>query len=400
MVTEESLSKLAKGEITTAEYKHPKTPVTVNTKDVVTYTFRIYNEGEIDAIAKEIMDDIPAGLEFLPDDELNKNVWTMYKKVDQKTDKTVEFDGKNYELTDKASEADIIVTDSIKGNVIKAFDGKNLDFKEVKANFKVVEPKTSDRIVTNHAQITKQTDSNGNPVIDRDSTPNVWEEHPRDDDQDIENIKVRYFDLALRKWVTKAIVYENGVEKVTETKHDAWDDPEPVVKVDLANSNINNVTVKFEYTIRVYNQGEHDSAVEGKAKEITDYIPKGLKFVQEDNPQWTEKDGNYVTRALENTVLKPGEYADVKIILTWVNDANNLGVKTNTAEISEDYNDYGTPDIDSTPNNKVPGEDDIDDAPVLLTVRTGTPIIYTGIAIAVIGIVSVGIVFIRKRVLQ
>ena len=163
---------------------------------------------------------------------------------------------------------------------------------------------------------------------------------------------------------------------------------------------INNVTVKFEYTIRVYNQGEHDSAVEGKAKEITDYIPKGLKFVQEDNPQWTEKDGNYVTRALENTVLKPGEYADVKIILTWVNDANNLGVKTNTAEISEDYNDYGTPDIDSTPNNKVPGEDDIDDAPVLLTVRTGTPIIYTGIAIAVIGIVSVGIVFIRKRVLQ
>ena len=38
-----------------------------------------------------------------------------------------------------------------------------------------------------------------------------------------------------------------------------------------------------------------------------------------------------------------------------------MGVMTNTAEISEDYNDYGIPDRDSTPNNKVPGEDDIDD---------------------------------------
>ena len=266
------------------------------------------------------------------------------------------------------------------------------DFRDVKIAFKVTEPNTSDRIIINKAQISKDSDD------DIDSTPDEWKEG--EDDQDIEKIKVRYFDLALRKWVTKAIVNEDGKVTVTETNHDAWDDPEPVVKVDLANSNINNVTVKFEYTIRVYNQGEYDSAVEGKAKEITDYIPKGLKFIQEDNPQWTEKDGNYVTRALENTVLKPGEYADVKIILTWENDPNNLGVKTNTAEISEDYNDYGTPDIDSTPNNKVPGEDDIDDAPVLLTVRTGTPIIYTGIAIAVIGIVSVGIVFIRKKVLQ
>ena len=132
----------------------------------------------------------------------------------------------------------------------------------------------------------------------------------------------------------------------------------------------------------------------------TDYIPEGLKFVAADNAQWKEVDGKIVTRALEDTLLQPGDYADVTVVLTWINGANNLGTKVNVAEISEDYNDWGTPDIDSTPNNKVPGEDDIDDAPVILVVRTGTPIIYTGVAIAAIGIVLVGVVFIRRRVLK
>ena len=46
-------------------------------------------------------------------------------------------------------------------------------------------------------------------------------------------------------------------------------------------------------------------------------------------------------------------------------------VLTNVAEISEDKNDSGTPDIDSTPDNKKSGEDDIDDAEVMLSISTG-----------------------------
>jgi hypothetical protein len=304
-------------------------------------------------------------------------------------------------VTDKVEEADVIVTDYLskangESNLIKAFDAKNnkLDYKDVKVSFKIVEPEKSDRIITNYAQITEDTDSNGKTVTDRDSTPNEWNEG--EDDQDIEKVRVRYFDLALRKWVTKAIVYEKGEKTVTETNHGPWDNPEPVVKVDLKNTNINNVEVKFEYSIRVFNQGE----IAGYAKEISDYIPEGLKFEASENPQWKEVDGKIVTRALENTLLQPGEYADVTVILTWINGANNLGLKVNTAEISEDYNEWGTPDIDSTPNNKVPGEDDIDDAPVILTVRTGEPIVYTGVAVAAISIVSLGAVIIRKKILQ
>ena len=62
---------------------------------------------------------------------------------------------------------------------------------------------------------------------------------------------------------------------------------EEIVKVDLKKSKLNDVVVKFNYSIRVTNEGE----IAGYAKEVSDYIPNGLKFVAEDNPDWTEKDG-------------------------------------------------------------------------------------------------------------
>ena len=119
-------------------------------------------------------------------------------------------------------------------------------------------------------------------------------------------------------------------------------------------------------------------------KEVTDYIPEGLKFVAADNPGWTDEGNNVIsTRLLENTLLKPGEYADVEVLLTWINNSNNMGLKVNTAEISEDHNDYDVPDEDSTPDNKKPGEDDIDDAPVMLSVKTGKAVTYIGLGLTV-----------------
>ena len=217
-------------------------------------------------------------------------------------------------------------------------------------------------------------------------------------DGDTITIKVKnsYFDLALRKWVTQAIVTENGQTVVTETGHKAEDDPEEVVKVDLKKSKINNVVVKFRYSIRITNEGE----IAGEATEIRDDIPKGLKFVAEDNPDWREENGQIVTDKLAGTTLKTGESAEVEIILTWINSEDNLGVLINTAEINKDHNEYGVPDRDSTPGNNVPGEDDIDDAPVMVTIKTGSEIaLYIAIALGATMILVSGIVMIKKKVL-
>ena len=374
---------------TTAEYKHTKDPVLVHTNDTVIYTLRVYNEGSKDGYATQIKDDIPQGLEFLPDNEINKQYgWALVDENDKVvTDiKNAKSVVTNYLSKDNETEE--------RNNLLKAFDGTTMeipDYKDVKIAFKVIEPTTSDRIIINSAQISEQTDKKGVHREDRDSTPNKW---LGEDDEDIEKIRVLYFDLALRKWVTKAIVVQNGREDVTETGHHAEDDPEDVVKVDLKKSKINSVVVKFEYKIRITNEGE----IEGYAKEIKDHIPEGLRFEASDNPTWTQMSDNIiVTDELKDTLLKPGESAEVTVVLTWINSGTNLGVKVNIAEISEDYNEYGTDDIDSTPDNFVDGEDDIDDAPVMLTVKTGQEnLAYTMLALAVVSILGLGIRGIRK----
>ena len=379
-------------------YEHTKDPVIVANGNIVTYTLRVYNEGNTDGYAKLIKDDIPEGLEFLPDESLNKVFrWVM---LDKDGKETKEVKNAVYVASDYLSKEQ---EKNAGENLIKAFDKeafedggiKQPDYKEVKVSFKVNKKDKFDEIVINQAQISKHSDKDGNENIkDIDSTPDKWIDG--EDDQDIEKIKVQYFDLSLRKWVTKAITVENGVQTVTETGHKAEDDPEQIVKVDLKDSKIKDVTVKFEYSIRVKNEGQ----IAGYAKEISDYIPQGLKFVKEDNPDWKEQDGKVVTEKLKDTLLKPGETAEVTIILTWINDSKNMGLKVNTAEISKDYNEDGSPDIDSVPDNKVPGEDDIDDAPIMLTVKTGQEVTYFALAGVVFVMLACGTVLIKKFVLK
>lgn len=77
-----------------------------------------------------------------------------------------------------------------------------------------------------------------------------------------------------------------------------------------------------------------------------------------------------------------------------------MGLKTNIAEISQDDNDSDTPDIDSTPDNFTDGEDDIDDAPVMLTVALGDTQIYIGLGFIIVAMLTGGIWAIKRYVLQ
>ena len=148
--------------------------------------------------------------------------------------------------------------------------------------------------------------------------------------------------------------------------------------------------------IRVTNEGD----IAGYAKEITDYVPEGLKFEAADNPNWTDEGNNVIsTKQLEKTLLQPGESATVEVIFTWINGADNLALKTNIAGISEDYNEYNVPDRDSTPDNKIDGEDDIDIAKVILAITTGITKTYFTLTIGLLAIVLVGVVLIKKFVI-
>ena len=369
-------------------YTHPKDPILVANGNIVTYTIRVYNEGKMDGYASEITDDIPEGLEFLPEHETNKQYgWVVSEDGTKVTT--------NY-LSKEASEA------RGEDNLIKAFDPEadvteeNPDYRDVKIAFKVTEEQLpEDRILINTAEISDDSDEDGNEIEDEDSIPGNNE--PEEDDIDIEKVQVKYFDLSLLKYVSKVITIENGETQIKETGYDGTEDPEPIVKVDLHRKKVDEVTVKFGYTIKITNEGQ----IPGYATEIKDYVPEGLEFLPEDNPDWLEiENGIIVTEKLAETLLQPGESATVEVILTWINDEDNMGLKTNIAEISKDDNEYDSDDIDSTPDNKEEGEDDIDEALVMLSISTGGEskvyIVLSGIILVTI---AAGIVLIKKFVI-
>ena len=373
-------------------YNHTNEPLTVTNQSVVVYTIRVYNEGTVSAFVEEVKDDIPLGLVYLPEHEINKKYgWKLYDAEGKEVEK---IEDAKYVRTTYLSKAESEARGE--NNELKPFDkalgitDENPDYRDVQVAFLVDQSKldSMDRKIKNIAEI---TDDNGDDI---DSTPDNDREN--EDDIDDEEIELKYFDLSLLKYISKVVINEDGVVKEIETGHTGLENPEPAVKVEINRKKLNKTEVTFIYTIKVTNEGE----IEGYAKEITDRIPEGLEFNQEDNPNWTIKEPGIVTTdALKDTLLQPGESATVEIALRWQKNENNLGMKINTAEISKDENPYGTPDIDSTPNNNKEGEDDQDTAPVVLSTSTGSEPTYIVLTISVMTIMSAGMFMIKKFIL-
>ena len=365
-------------------------PLPVENNNLITYTIRVYNEGSVDGYAQEISDDIPKGLVFVTDNETNKKYdWKLYDKDGKATtDLKQAVSVKTDYLSKEKSE------DRKDDSLIKAAtsDDKTLNYKDVQIVFKVdeaVAKSNEERKIINTAEITDDADKDGNPIDDVDSTPNNNKDG--EDDIDKEQVYVKYFDLSLKKDLVKIIVIEDGT-----TREISIASTDGLQKVEIHRNKISTTTVKFVYNITIKNEGE----IAGYATEITDYIPTGLEFIEDENKQWTKvSDNKITTNALANTKLEPGKEASVQVTLKWINGENNLNLKTNTAEISADKNDSNTPDIDSTPNNQKAGEDDIDTADVFLSISTGSAPTYIALTTTVLAILGTGIILIKKFVL-
>ncbi len=136
---------------TTATYNQSKLPVSVKKDDVITYTIRVYNEGQLDGYASEITDHLPEQLEFLPDDEENiANGWA--------------YDENDIEL--RTIKTTHLAQDVDEENLIKAFNGTTLDYIDITVKCKVKTTVISGEKITNIADITGFTDKSGNEVTD------------------------------------------------------------------------------------------------------------------------------------------------------------------------------------------------------------------------------------------
>ncbi len=200
-------------------------------------------------------------------------------------------------------------------------------------------------------------------------------------------IKLQNFDLKLDKYVSKILIQNANGTTVREY------DNATMAKVELDAKTIHGSTVIIEYKIDVTNQGE----IDGYAKKIGDYATSDLKFSSELNKDWYQVGDNLYTTSLANEKIKPGETKTLTLVLTKVMLENNTGLIPNLAEITEDYNELGIADSNSTPGNRVKGENDLGTAEVLLSIRTGG-MVYMTVGIIIVAIlVIITVIIIKKK---
>ena len=187
-------------------------------------------------------------------------------------------------LTDNVEEAVTIRTDYLskaqadetgRDNLIEAFNPDTMDepdYKDIQIAFRVIEPNTSDRILINTAEISEDSNEDGEPVEDVDSTPDNDDEE--EDDIDKEYVKVTYFDLALRKFITGVndtnITNRVPIVNVTDGKV-TYTHPKDPIEVSSGDVVI--------YTLRIFNEGN----MAGYADEVKDDLPEGLEFLPDNS---------------------------------------------------------------------------------------------------------------------
>ena len=196
------------------------------------------------------------------------------------------------------------------------------------------------------------------------------------------------FDLELNKYISRISIQNQNGTKTYEYNDSVFQ------KVEINRKQLNNSVVVLEYTIRVKNAGE----MEGNVNSIVDYLPNGLEFSSELNPDWYLSGQNLHIKSLANDKIQPGETREIKLILTKKMTENNVGLINNRAEIEECFNDFGKADKDSTPNNLVKNEDDLGTADVIISISTGAKTIgYTTLILINTGLITCAIYLIFKK---
>ena len=197
--------------------------------------------------------------------------------------------------------------------------------------------------------------------------------------------------MSLKQYLTKVTVTNSKGTTTYEYKDTNF------AKVEIHSKYMNGSKVTLEYKIVVKNEG----TISGYARKIVDYMPKDLIFNTELNPDWyLGDDGNIYSVKLIDKLLKPGETAEISIILEKQMTNENVGTITNLVEIYEATNDESVEDVNSIPGDRMEGQNDISKVEVLIVTSTGTIILYTTLAISVLAILGLGFYKIKKVTLN
>lgn len=193
------------------------------------------------------------------------------------------------------------------------------------------------------------------------------------------------FDLSVNKYIDKVdVVNSQGTETHT------WENQD-TVKVDLVAKYINTANVVIDYKFVITNNGD----VTGYVDKLVDDLPSGLEFSSELNKDWyRESDGQIATTSLSGIKIEPGQTSEVHLILTKSMTENSTGTIPNTANLASISNLEQIAEKDEdTANNEA-------SAVLVLSIKTGSPILYISITLGCMIIIAAGAYIIKKKVLK
>ncbi len=214
--------------------------------------------------------------------------------------------------------------------------------------------------------------------------------------KDVSNIDIGLitnakFDLRLDKYVSKVVLTNDSGTSTYE-----YEDTN-LAKVEISAKRIAGTVMMIEYDLKVTNEGD----VDGYVGDVIDYLPDGLVFTSETNKDWyLDGSGMLHNKTLSEQVIKAGDTKTLTLVLTKTLKSDSTGTIDNIGEIGESSNLQGIKDFDSTAGNKQSGEDDINTASLIVSIATGSPIMYIGIVIGSVLVLGLGIYIIDKKVLE
>ena len=198
----------------------------------------------------------------------------------------------------------------------------------------------------------------------------------------IENAK---FNLSLDKKITKITVVNKQGTQTYEYKNGH------TAKVDLVAKYMAGSEVIVTYKFTITNEGE----VTGYVNSLMDSLPSGLEFNSELNKDWyKDSDGNLYTTSLSGIAIKPGETSEIELVLNKTMTEENAGTFVNSAKLVKISN------LENIAENETAIEDNESSAILIISIKTGSLILYLGITLMCLVIIGAGTYMINKKVIK
>lgn len=314
-------------------------------------------------------------------EELLKDIEVML--IDAGTGKIVTNEDETDKVTKTDSEGKYEFSEVKKGTYLVAFRYNNVTYRVTQYQTQGASENANSDVISKKITLSGKEEEiaiTGNLKLENQDLVNI----------DAGFIKNEKFDLRLDKSINKVIVQNSKGTTVHQYSNTQF------AKIELDAKQLVNSTVIIEYNIQVTNEGE----IAGYVSDIVDYKPTDVTFSSEMNKNWYQStDGQLHTKELANQSINPGETKNVTLTLVKRMTQENTGTTINTAEISQASNALAIVDNDSTPANKVQGEDDMSTAELLISIKTGGAMMYIALITIIIAVVGLGSYIIKKRVL-